>query len=97
MTYSVEVEANGGSRYQATVLGWPNCSGVGATREEALERLRRPVQKRLKRAELVQLEIDVLGEHPLSAGSLKDNPLFDAVLDDIQAYRRELDADEEAF
>lgn len=96
MTYSVVVEENGGESYQATVLGWPNCSGVGATREEALERLRSLVLERLAKAEIVRLEIDVPEEHPLSAGTLKDNPLFDEVLEDIQAYRRELDADEEA-
>ncbi len=98
MTYSVVVEENGSETYQATVLGWPNCSVTGATREDALVKLRGVVKQRLARAEIVKLEVDMPEEHPWLglAGSFKENPLFDEVLENIEAYRRELDADEEA-
>ncbi len=98
MTYSVVVEENGSKTYQATVLGWPNCSTAGATREEALAKLRGVLQERIARAEIVKLVVDVPEEHPWLgvAGTFKDNPLFDEVLESIEAYRRELDADEEA-
>ncbi len=98
MTYSVVVEENGSKTYQATVLGWPNCSVAGATREEALAKLRGVVQRRIARAEIVKLDVETPNEHPWLglAHSLGDNPLFDEVLEHIEAYRRELDADEEA-
>lgn len=99
MTYSVVVEANESTTYQATVLGWPNCSAGGATRAEALAKLRAMLEKRLARAEIVKLEVATPEQPPWAglAGTFKDNPLFDEVLEDIEAYRRELDADDEAL
>ena len=95
MTYDVLLE-NGGQRYQATVLGLPSCSTEGATREEALRRLRTLLRKRLSKAEIVQLELEDPEPDPMLkfAGVFKDDPLFDEVEEEIRAYRREIDADE---
>lgn len=95
MTYDVVLEENESKRFQATILGWPNCNGTGATRELALEKLRSTVQERLAKAEIVQLEIDVPQAHRAGSSlSLKANPLFDEAQEHIEAYRRELDAEE---
>jgi predicted RNase H-like HicB family nuclease len=100
MTYYVLVENGKQGSYTATVLGWPDCTAQGATRQEALARLRQALITRLARAEIVPLEI----EHPHPghpwlkfAGMFKDAPLFDDVLAEIEAYRRELDADDAAI
>ncbi len=95
MTYDVFIEQEGSQSYQATILGRPSWRGAGSTREQALENLRAEVQRRLKKAEIVKLEIDLPDEHPwLKLASLEDNPLFDEVQEHIEAQRRELDAEE---
>lgn len=95
MTYNVVVE-NSQNRYRATVMGWPGCAATGETRDEALARLREDLDKRLSQVEIVSLEVK--GRHPILefAGVFKDDPLFDKVQEEIAAYRREIDADEEA-
>ena len=96
MTYFALVENGQQGTYTATVLGLPDCQGQGASREEALARVRHALITRLAHAELVPLEIESpLPEHPWLkfAGMFKDDPLFGEVMADIEAYRRELDAD----
>jgi hypothetical protein len=70
-------------------------SAKGATREEALAKLRAKIEKRLKKgAEIVGLEVS--GEpHPLArfAGMFKDDPDFQEVLDIIAENRKKMDAD----
>ena len=92
MTYNVVVE-NSKNRYRATVIGWPSCAATGRTREEAIDRLRNDLEKRLSKVEVVSLE--VAGRHPVLeyAGVFADDPDFEAVQEEIAAYRRELDAD----
>ncbi len=95
MTYNVVVE-NNQDRYRATVIGWPSCAASGRTRDEALAQLHKDLEKRLSQVEIVSLEVK--GRHPILefAGIFKDDPLFDEVQEEIAAYRREIDADEEA-
>ncbi len=103
MTYEVAVE-NGKDGYVATVMGWPSCIATAPTREQVLARLREDLSKRLADVEIVSLdfkELDVdapQGTHPMLkfAGVFKDDPLFDEVAEEIEAYRREIDADEGA-
>ncbi len=98
MTYEVAVE-NGQDGYVATVMGWPSCIAKAPTRDQALARLREDLSKRLAAVEIVSLEVDAQQPtHPMLkfAGVFKDDPLFDEVVDEIEAYRRELDADEGA-
>ncbi len=58
MTYSVVLEREKGKQYRATVLGWPSCTAAAATREMALEQLRRILVRRLSEVEIVALEIE---------------------------------------
>ena len=96
MHYSAIVENRDREGFTATVLGWPGFTAEGRTREEALERLRQSFRDRLPKVEVVPLEVEEPeGAHPWMrfAGMFENDTLFDQVLDDIQAYRRELDAD----
>lgn len=96
MTYNVVVENRQGG-YKATVLGWPDCIATGRTRAEALAQLEEDLRKRLANVEVLSLEVKAQQEtHPMLrfAGVFKDDPQFDEVMDEIAAYRREIDEDE---
>ena len=104
MTYYVTVENGASNHYTATVIGWPNCVAEGATREEAITRVKRRFTERLEQVEIVPIEVESTHADPLArndahpwarfAGMYEDNPLFEEVLDAIQIYRRTLDEDE---
>ena len=104
MTYYVTVENGTANHYTATVIGWPNCVAEGTTREEAIARVKQRFTEHLKQVEIMPIEVETTNlkqpaikeGHPWAkvAGMYQDNPLFDEVLDSIETYRRELDADE---
>ncbi len=96
MTYNAIVEDTGPGGYTASILGWPGCTVEGATKDEALARLRQAIANRLSRVEIVPIEVDVpQNGHPLAkfAGMFKDDELFDQFLLDMADYRREVDAE----
>lgn len=67
----------------------------GATREEALHRLRETIAERLAAdAELIQLDVPA-AENPWLRleGVYKDDPLFDEWQEAIAEYRRQADED----
>lgn len=87
MTYPILLESKKQGGYRATVLGWPDCTAQGATRQEALSRIRQVLSDRLSRAKIIPLEIEPSQpEHPWLkfAGMFKDNPVFDEVVAEIK-------------
>jgi hypothetical protein len=73
-------------------------SGEGATREEALARLREEIDRRLASgAAVVPLEIAASEETPpiWGIGMFRDNPLFDEWQAAIAEYRRKVDEEED--
>ncbi|AFZ14300.1 Uncharacterized protein family UPF0150 [Crinalium epipsammum PCC 9333] len=100
LNYTVLIEQTESGNYAATILGWSECKAEGATKEEALTKLNQVVNARLQKAEIVSLEIyNPKTEHPWMkfAGMFKDDPQFDEMLEYIEQYRRELDAEAEAY
>ena len=98
LTVLMEQETEG--NYQAMVLGLSDCKAQGNTREEALTNISSILGDRLAKAELIYLEIKPpKPEHPWMkfAGMFKDDPQFDDMLEDIQALRRERDAEMEEY
>ena len=100
MTYSILVEETGSDGFHAIALGLPECRAVATTRQQALAKLRALLAKRLSKAEIVEVEIPQAtseAEHSWQrfAGMFENEPLFDEVLDEIEAHRREVDADGE--
>ena len=98
LTVLMEQETEG--NYHAMVLGLPDCKAQGNTREEALTKISSILGDRLEKAELIHLEIKPpKPEHPWMkfAGKYKDDPQFDDMLEDIQALRRERDAEMEEY
>jgi hypothetical protein len=100
MQLTVWVERVNEQMYRAETAQPVSLATEGRTRDEAVERLRKAAQERLATGEVIQLELPgVATPHPWVpfAGIWKDQPDIDALLDDIGAYRRELDeADSEA-
>jgi predicted RNase H-like HicB family nuclease len=97
MQIPVLIEAVRSNGYRVTTGPPLALTAEGATREEALQQLRRALQTRLSAgAEIAPLEVSA-AEHPLApyAGMFKDNPLFDAWQQAIAEYRRKVDENEE--
>jgi predicted RNase H-like HicB family nuclease len=95
LTYDVLIENQADGTVKATLLGLPDCQGLGNTETEAIEKLSQSLQTRLKTAKIVTLAIEVpqVVENPWLkiAGKYKDDPQFDQMLEYIEEYRRELD------
>ncbi|MER3492129.1 MAG: HicB family protein [Mastigocladus sp. ERB_26_2] len=90
LNYSVLIEEKQ-SCFQATVWGIPECQVFATTREDALKNLHELVNSHLQNVEIVTQEIEApKSEHPWMkfAGKYKDDPQFDDMLADIEAYRR---------
>jgi hypothetical protein len=95
MLIPVLVERVKGNGYRAKGKDPFALSARGATRDEALAKLRAKIQTRLKNGtEIVGLEIDPQ-PHPFAgfAGMFKDDPLFDGWQRAIAQYRRQVDND----
>ncbi|GJD15180.1 hypothetical protein RIVM261_001360 [Rivularia sp. IAM M-261] len=93
VNYSILVEEKEG-RYTATVWGLPECQSEASTKEEAIQNLYEIVNTRLQNVEVVMAEIEAPQKHnPWMefAGMYEDNPLFDEVISNIAASRREID------
>jgi predicted RNase H-like HicB family nuclease len=91
--YSILIEERQGG-YSATVWGLPECQAFASTREEAIQNLSEIVNKRLQNVEIVTAEIKAPSKQHSwieFAGMYQDNPLFDEVISNIAAYRREID------
>jgi predicted RNase H-like HicB family nuclease len=85
LTYDVLIENQEDGTVKATLLSLPECQGLGANKEEALNNLIELFQAR--KPEIVTLEIKPpKTEHPWMrfAGMHKDNPLFTESLEDIE-------------
>lgn len=98
LTYDVLIENQEDGTVKATLLSLPECQGLGANKEEALNNLIQLFQAR--KPEIVTLEIEPdKTEHPWMkfAGMFQDDPQFDEALEYIEEYRRELYAEMEEY
>jgi len=98
LTYDVLIENQEDGTVKATLLSLPECQGLGNTETEAIEELDKILQVRLGNAKIVTLEIKSPQiENPWMkiAGKYEDDPQFDQMLEYIEEYRRELDANNE--
>ena len=56
MDCQILLEKQPANGFVATVLGWPDCIGTGATKDEALTQVRAAVAQRLTQVEIVRLQ-----------------------------------------
>jgi hypothetical protein len=97
-TFDVLIKPESEGKVSAMVLGLPEYRSEGSDKTSALAALQQLLTANLSQAEIVSLDIAV--PHPENpwlkmAGRYKDDPHFDEMLDDIAAYRRELNAEME--
>ena len=84
----------------AALLGWPECKAFGETRSQALQNLHELVNAQLAEAEIVSVKLtSSRSNNPWVrlAGKDENDPQYDEVLAHIEEYRRELDAETEAY
>jgi len=84
----------------AALLGWPECKAFGETRSQALQNLHDLVNAQLAEAEIVSVKLtNSRSNNPWVrlAGKYENDPQYDEVLAHIEEYRRELDAETEAY
>jgi hypothetical protein len=83
MTFPVCIEAHNGN-FTATLLGSPNLRAEGATRDQALERIKGIIAERMRHGELVFVEVSSPGLLGL-AGKYADDPTLSDICE--EAYR----------
>ena len=94
MQIPVLVEPMENQGYRASSGSGLEFVAEGATADEALGLFRAEIERRIAAgAILVNLEVGAIVENPWiqCAGSLKDDPFFDAWQQEIAEYRREID------
>ncbi len=95
MQIAVLIEPVANNGYRATCRAPVDLTAEGATRDEAIAKLRAQLQARMKAgADIVPLDVPA-EEHPLVkyAGMFENNPLFDEWQAEMAEYRRRIDED----
>lgn len=93
--YPIDVKQQANGQWLAQVIGWEDCQAEADSREGAIVQIQQNLRDRLIQMDIVFIDIPTpKTEDPWMkhAGMFKDDPLFDQVLEEIETYRRELDA-----
>ncbi len=99
-TYHIIIKNESDRTVSAALLGWPECKAFGETRSQALQNLHDLVNSQLAEAEIVSVKLTPSrSNNPWVrlAGKDENDPQYDEVLAHIEEYRRELDAETEAY
>ena len=89
MSYQILLHRNHRNSYTATAVGFPSLAAKGASRQEALENIRRELRNHLSDMEIVQidsLEPRSAAEHP-GVGMFVDDPTWEEFLEEVEAHR----------
>ena len=96
MNYTVCIRENNG-HFTATAPLLPDCQSQGGTREEALDRLRKQIAEAAAHTEFAVLQIPSpqaarrdVNPWVTTAGMFEDDLLYQEMLGNVAAYRREL-------
>jgi hypothetical protein len=99
MDVDVMIERVNGNGYRATAMTPSPVVAEAPTRDEVLDRIRAMISERLAKAEWVRVTVptaeDEMNPWLAIAGMWRDHPDIDKVEENIRAYRREIDADDE--
>ena len=95
MDVSVMLEQLKGNGYRATALVPAPLVAEAPTRDQAVDKIRSLIIERMSNAELIHVEIPVSKSNPwlAIAGTWRDSPDVPDVLENVKAYRREVNAD----
>jgi hypothetical protein len=90
-TCLVRVRQEPDGTFTAQLLGAADLQATGATREEAVERLRAQLQEPVNMDELLAIELPRQDPVMRWAGHLKDDPYFEEYREEIRKFREEMD------
>lgn len=96
MDVSVILERIKENGYRASAFVPAPTVAEAATREQAVDRIRAMLSEKLAGAEVIQVAVPAAAKPNAwlaIAGAWRDHPDVDQVMENIQAYRREVDAD----
>lgn len=102
MQYQVFVQSQADNQFIASVLGIPNCVALGRTKEEAIAKAKTTLAEKLAHGELVTIDIDsqsVSQDHDpwlKHMGIFANDPTFEDFLEEVAAYRQQVDKEAEA-
>ena len=103
MVIDVELTHTASDRYIARVLLWPDVVVEASSRSEALEQVSTAIrERRSSGVEIVQLVLDDSSDTVRAipwrkhAGSFPADELYEQMLNEVQRYQQELDADIQA-
>ena len=85
MTFPIIIESTDG-QFTATLAGAPDMCVVGATRSEAIGALKEEIKHRIRRGDLLPLEIEAVGVADL-AGKYAEDPTLREICDDALRQR----------
>jgi len=98
MQYQVFVQSRPDRKFIASVVGIPDSTVEGSTKEEAIANAKVALKQLLASGELVTIDVDAENltqeadpwiEH---MGIFADDPTFDDFLAEVPAYRQQVDA-----
>jgi hypothetical protein len=95
MEYQILIEKQSDNGFVATALGWPDCVGMGETKEEAVSKVQAAVADRLARGEIVRVQIEAVGTAAVDdpwvrmIGSCADDPTWDEYQAELRRIREE--------
>ena len=98
MHFTILLEPADGQRYRASCGSPLGMEAEGASREEALGKLREQIEHKIRSGvEILTLEVDT-AEHPWKqfAGTLQDEPLFEEWVQAMVQHRASIDDDPNA-
>jgi len=95
MTYQVLVREDAERGYTARVLSLPSLEVSAPTEAEAIAGAQAAIAETLRGARVVEVDVDVAA-HPWAAlaGLYEGDEQFERVLEDVEAYRRAVSAEE---
>lgn len=99
-TYHIIIKNESDRTVSAALLGWSECKAFGETRSQALQKLHDLVNSQLAEAEILSVKLtSSRSNNPWVrlAGKYENDPQYDEVLAHIEEYRRQLDAETEAY
>lgn len=97
MQYQVFVQSRSDTNFIASVIGIPDCTAEGTTREDAIAKAKQALQNHLENGELVTIDLDSpsngqdIDPWIKHMGIFADDPTFDDFLAEVAAYRQQVD------
>jgi len=83
MTFPIVVEASDG-QFAASLVGAPTVRVIGSTRSQAIDGLKKELEHRVARGELLSLDVETIGVSNL-AGKYEADPTLRTICE--EAYR----------